>query len=243
MKGNIKTILGIILITIFMSGCGSTRTVYKPVSYKEPEMSYSDAVEYCTHYAETKADEFYERARANSQARAMDKWKTEMQYRAATNSNPSYTSNVDCTAKNNYSYYSSYNSVNVNCKGVHRANSGYTPSFLLNKPTGGEGAFWDLVEKSGKKSKAFKNCMFDKGYKQVTVHKNSVANKPTKAYSKPKETVTNNASSDSVTKSNDKFTKTVLEKVNAIKDLNSLFKKGVITSEEFDRMKKDLLSN
>jgi len=234
--------LSILISLIFLSSCGSTRTVYKPVSYKEPEMSYSNAVEFCTNYAERKADEFYERARANSQARAMDKWKTEMQYRGATNSNSGYTSNVNCNAKSNYPYYSNYNSVDVNCTEVQRPNNVYTPSFMLNKPTGDEGFLGDLIDKSSHKSKAFKNCMFDKGYKQVRVSKDSLPT-PAKTYSKPTEDVTTNTSSNSSTSSNDTKTKSVKDKVKAIKDLNSLFKKGVITSEEFERMKKDLLSN
>ena len=238
MTRKIQTILSVSVLAIFLSSCGSTRTVYKPVSYKEPEMSYSNAVEFCTNYAERKADEFYERAREKSQARAMDKWKTEMQYRGATDSNSGYISNINCNAQNNFPYYS----VNVNCTEVQRPNSVYTPSFMLNKPTGDEGFLGDLIDKSSNKSKAFKNCMFDKGYKQVRVSKDSVST-PAKTYSKATEDVTTNTSSNSSTSSNDTKTKSVKDKVKAIKDLNSLFKKGVITSEEFDRMKKDLLSN
>ncbi len=152
----------VLIIAVFLTGCGGYKTVYKPVSYKEPTMSYLDAAEYCNHIADLAYEK--ERQRYNNQSKSehLEKKRIELEEKRIRALNPSYSTRLDCKK-------SSFSNT-VECTGGSSPNTEYTtPLHLENRYV--KPILSSHFSGVSAKKIALKNCMFEKGYKPVKVKK------------------------------------------------------------------------
>ena len=169
---NVIKIFILIYVAAFVSGCGNYKTMYKPVSFKTPDMPYYGASEYCENISERAYDNAIAQSKRNSEADYQAKKQRriqEAQLRAAQA--PSYTTTTNCSSP--YSYGSGYRR-ELNCTQNHTpTNSVDTgmPVELRMADNVGRGVvgLGGYMNASSAENRAFKNCMFDKGYKQVRV--------------------------------------------------------------------------